>query len=84
MAVYSSNIDIIECLVTAGADVFQRSAQGQLPRQCAKGNYMMTKVLKLMEERQLKERYRTAYSASESTLASRTAKDLHALKATQH
>jgi hypothetical protein len=32
-----------------GADIFQRNCNSQLPRHCAKGNYILTKYMKLCE-----------------------------------
>jgi hypothetical protein len=36
-------------LVRGGADVYQRNTSNQLPRHCAKGNYILTKFLKMCE-----------------------------------
>jgi len=36
-------------LTRAGADIFQRNYTNQLPRHCAKGNYIMTKNIKHIE-----------------------------------
>lgn len=33
----------------AGADLFQRNMSFSLPRHCAKGNYILTKYLKMIE-----------------------------------
>ena len=45
---------------------------------------MMTKVLKLMEERRLRERYEPHYGTVEYPLAQRALKDQQAMKAVQH
>lgn len=47
LACHGGHIDIVRELVRAGADVFVRNAHGQLPRHCAKGNYILTKWLKV-------------------------------------
>ena len=46
-------MDIVRDLVEAGADIFQRNTNNQLPRHCAKGNYILTKFIKLCEQKPL-------------------------------
>ncbi len=41
---------MIKDLVLAGADIYQRNCNNHLPRHCAKGNYIMTKYMKLCEK----------------------------------
>ena len=55
-------------LIEGGADVFQRNQNNQLCRQCAKVNYIMTKCIKLIEERTLRKRFKR-WNLVESKLA---------------
>ena len=50
LAAHASQLQIIADLTRAGADIFQRNQTNQLARHCAKGNYIMTKHIKLVEQ----------------------------------
>lgn len=50
LAAHGGHMQIVKDLINAGVDVFQRNANNQLPRHCAKGNYILTKYLKLAEQ----------------------------------
>jgi len=49
LAAHASQLQIIVDLTRAGADIFQRNQTNQSARHCAKGNYIMTKNIKLIE-----------------------------------
>lgn len=50
LAAHGGHHQIIKDLVyLGGADIFQRNNNNQLPRHCAKGNYILTKYIKLCE-----------------------------------
>ena len=55
-------------LTLAGADIFQRNYINQLPRHCAKGNYIMTKNIKLIEQKTLNQKFKV-FKMDESRLA---------------
>jgi len=42
---------IVSDLIEAGADVFVRNTSGQIPRNCARGNYVMIKMLQTAEQK---------------------------------
>jgi hypothetical protein len=51
LAAHGGHFQIIKDLVHVGfADIFLRNNSGQLPRHCAKGNYIITKYFKLCEK----------------------------------
>lgn len=50
LAAHSGNLVIVKELLVAGADIFQRNSNNQLPRHCAKGNYILTKFIKMAEQ----------------------------------
>ena len=45
-------------LANSSADIFERTLANQLPRHCAKGNYMMSKTIKWIEQNQLRVKYK--------------------------
>jgi hypothetical protein len=49
LAAHGGFFQIVRDLVNAGADILMRNLSNQLPRHCAKGNYILTKFLKLAE-----------------------------------
>lgn len=49
LAAHGGHFQIVKDLVLSGADVFQRNNNNHLPRHCAKGNYILTKYIKLCE-----------------------------------
>jgi len=51
LAAHGGHLDIVRDLVEAGADIFQRNTSNQLPRHCAKGNYILTKFMKMCERK---------------------------------
>lgn len=58
LAAHASQLNIFIDLVQAGADIFQRNQAFQLPRHCAKGNYIMTKNIKLLEQHLINEHFK--------------------------
>lgn len=50
LASHGGFVQIVKDLIMAGADVFLRNSSNQLARHCAKGNYILTKYLKLAEQ----------------------------------
>ena len=50
LAAHGGNLNIVKILLVAGADIFQRNTNNQLPRHCAKGNYILTKFIKMAEQ----------------------------------
>lgn len=50
LAAHGGHFQIIKDLVLAGSDIFQRNNNNHLPRHCAKGNYILTKYIKLCEK----------------------------------
>ena len=54
LAALSSQPKILVDLAQAGANIFQRNLQNQLPRHCARGNFITTKIIKQIEQRQLR------------------------------
>lgn len=50
---------MIKDLVLAGADIYLRNCNNQLPRHCAKGNYILTKYMKLCEKIRARSSYHT-------------------------
>jgi len=57
LAAHGGFFQIVRDLVTAGVDIFMRNLSNQLPRHCAKGNYILTKFLKLAEMSRAKATY---------------------------
>ena len=49
LAAHGSHLEIVRDLFDAGADIFQRNSNNQLARHCAKGNYILTKFIKMCE-----------------------------------
>lgn len=58
LAAHATQLSIFVDLVRAGADIFLRNQSFQLPRHCAKGNYIMTKNIKLMEQQVIRDHFR--------------------------
>lgn len=50
LAAHGGHLNIVKELLKAGADIFQRNTNNQLPRHCAKGNYILTKFIKMAEQ----------------------------------
>jgi ankyrin repeat protein len=50
LAAHGNHLEIVRELLTCGADVFMRNPHNQLPKHCAKGNYVLTKFLKKAEQ----------------------------------
>lgn len=50
LAAHGGHLNIVRELLRAGADIFQRNTNNQLPRHCAKGNYILTKFIKMAEQ----------------------------------
>lgn len=50
LAAHGGHINIVRELLKGGADIFQRNTNNQLPRHCAKGNYILTKFIKMAEQ----------------------------------
>ena len=50
LAAHGSHLNIVRELLKANADIFQRNTNNQLPRHCAKGNYILTKFIKMAEQ----------------------------------
>jgi ankyrin repeat protein len=49
LAAHGGNLEIVKDLILNGADIYQRNSNNQLARQCAKGNYILTKYMKMCE-----------------------------------
>ena len=49
LAAHGGHLQIVKDLINGGADIFQRNNNNHLPRHCAKGNYILTKFIKLNE-----------------------------------
>ena len=56
-------IDLSKC----GAYIFQRNEGNLLPRHCARGNFIFTKIIKLIEESTLRRHFKI-FSLIESQL----------------
>ena len=50
LAAHGGHINIVRELLKGGADIFQRNTNNQLPRHCAKGNYILTKFIEMAEQ----------------------------------
>ena len=50
LAAHGGHINIVRELLKGGADIFQRNTNNQLPRHRAKGNYILTKFIKMAEQ----------------------------------
>ena len=59
LAAHGGFFQIVRDLVNAGADILMRNLSNQLPRHCAKGNYILTKFLKLAEQSKFRGAYCT-------------------------
>jgi ankyrin repeat protein len=59
LAAHGNFIEIVKDLLTAGADVFQRNPNNQLPKHCAKGNYVLTKFIKMAEQRHIQRNHQS-------------------------
>lgn len=80
LAAHASQLQIIVDLTQAGADIFQRNHTNQLPRHCAKGNYIMTKNIKYIEQCCLAQRFNT-FRLQEERLAGLTTREQNILQA---
>ena len=54
----------------SGADIFQRNNNGHLPRHCAKGNYILTKFIKMAERLKVRQAYQSYHIGSQYELLS--------------
>ncbi len=52
-------MSIVKELLVAGADIFQRNTNNEMARKCAKGNYILTKFLKMGEQMEIKKQMET-------------------------
>ena len=50
LAAHGGHLNIVREILRAGADISQRNTNNQLPRHCAKGNYILTKFIKMAEQ----------------------------------
>ncbi|CDW76991.1 leucine rich repeat family protein [Stylonychia lemnae] len=70
LAAHGGYVQIVKDLIQAGADIFLRNLNGQLPRHCAKGNYILTKYIKLCEQAKMKQQYGTYHINNQYELLS--------------
>ena len=82
LAAHASQLQIIVDLTRAGADIFQRNQTNQSARHCAKGNYIMTKNIKLIEQQSLAEEFRI-FKLNDARLLVTSAKEQQILKMQQ-
>jgi ankyrin repeat protein len=54
LAALSSQLNILVELAKAGANIFHRNISNLLPRHCARGNFITTKTIKQIEQKQIR------------------------------